>query len=204
VLVSIVATLDQIVAALGEHSHARAGLATDLGPGGGPLDPTTLSRLLCEALISPTLLDGHGAVLAHGRATRLATPAQRRAVFARDRGCVIPGCTAPPHWCDIHHVTPWTEGGLTDVDAMVAVCGQHHTALHAGIWTLTMINGVPYAIPPAWLDPTRAPRRNTLHDDEATARHLAHQLTLDLDGRRLGNPRAGLSPGTSTDEESPP
>ncbi len=147
--ISLIATLDQAAAALTEHPHAGAGLATDLGPGGGPLHPTTLTHLLCQALIHPTLLDGHGAVLAHGRGVRLATPAQRRAVFARDRGCVIPGCTAPPQWCDIHHLTPWAVGGLTDVNAMIAACDPHHDALHAGTWTITMINDVPYVVAPS-------------------------------------------------------
>ena len=48
-----------------------------------------------------------------------------------------------------------------------------------------MINGVPWVIPPLWIDPHQRPRRNTLHDDEHTAhqlaRHLGDQLTLDLD-----------------------
>jgi hypothetical protein len=132
--------------------------------------------MLCTSLISPTILDGHGAVLAQGRAQRLATPAQRRAVFARDRGCIIPECTAPVDWCDVHHATPWAEGGLTDVDAMVAACGRDHTAIHAGIWTITMINGVPWVIPPPWIDPLQRPVRNTLHDDEHTAHHLAAHL----------------------------
>ena len=47
-----------------------------------------------------------------------------------------------------------------------------------------MINGVPWVIPPPWIDPHQRPVRNTLHDDEHTAHHLAthlgDQLTLDL------------------------
>ncbi len=198
--ISLIATFDQAAAALAEHPHTRAGLATDLGPGGGPLHPTTLARLLCNALIHPTLLDAGGAVLAHGRGIRLATPAQRRAVFARDRGCIIPDCTAPPHWCDIHHLTPWALGGLTDVNAMIAACDPHHDALHTGTWTITMINNVPYVIAPPWLDPTRTPRRNTLHHAETGATNLAHQLTLNLHPPDPGPPE----PEPPPDEESPP
>ncbi|MBK8074800.1 MAG: DUF222 domain-containing protein [Kineosporiaceae bacterium] len=183
--ISLIATLDQLTAALRPTPTPGAGLGSDLGPGGGPLPRHVLAQMLCQSLISPTLLDSGGAVLAQGRAQRLATPAQRRAVFARDRGCVIPGCTAPPDWCDVHHVTPWAEGGLTDVDAMAMVCNRDHTGVHAGIWTITMINGVPWVIPPPWIDPLQRPVRNTLHDDERTAhrlaRHLGDQLTLDLD-----------------------
>ena len=80
---------------------------------------------------------------------------------------------------------PWAEGGLTDVDKMALVCDRDHTGVHAGIWTITMINGVPWVIPPPWIDPHQRPVRNTIHDDERTAhrlaRHLGDQLTLDLD-----------------------
>ncbi|MFN8080003.1 MAG: DUF222 domain-containing protein [Kineosporiaceae bacterium] len=196
--ISLIATLDQLTAALHPQPTPGAGLGSDLGPGGGPLPRHVLAQMLCTSLISPTILDGHGAVLAQGRAQRLATPAQRRAVFARDRGCVIPGCTAPVDWCDVHHATPWAEGGLTDVDAMVAACGRDHTAIHAGIWTITMINGVPWVIPPPWIDPLQRPVRNTVHDDEHTAHrlaaHLGDQLTLDLDQGESPDRDAGHDP----------
>ncbi|MBK8078112.1 MAG: DUF222 domain-containing protein [Kineosporiaceae bacterium] len=199
--ISLIATLDQLTAALRPTPTPGAGLGSDLGPGGGPLPRHVLAQNLCTALISPTLLDSGGAVLAQGRAQRLATPAQRRAVFARDRGCIIPGCTAPADWCDVHHVTPWADGGLTDVDKMALVCNRDHTAVHVGIWTIQMINGAPWVIPPAWIDPHQQPVRNTLHDDEHTAhqlaRHLGEQLTLDLD---TGS-RADWATGQSDDDE---
>ena len=199
--ISLIATLDQLTACLRSTPTPGAGLGSDLGPGGGPLPRHVLAQMLCQSLISPSLLDGNGAVLAQGRAQRLATPTQRRAVFARDRGCIIPGCTAPPDWCDIHHVVPWAQGGLTDVDKMALVCDRDHTGVHAGIWTITMINGVPWVIPPLWIDPHQRPRRNTLHDDEHTARrlarHLGDQLTLDLDT----SPGVG---GGQDDEDDPP
>ncbi|MBK8077298.1 MAG: DUF222 domain-containing protein [Kineosporiaceae bacterium] len=190
--ISLIATLDQLTACLRSAPTPGAGLGSDLGPGGGPLPRHVLAQMLCQSLISPSLLDGNGAVLAQGRAQRLATPTQRRAVFARDRGCIIPGCTAPPDWCDVHHVVPWADGGLTDVDKMVLACDRDHTGIHAGIWTITMINGVPWVIPPPWIDPLQRPVRNTIHDDERTAhrlaRHLGNQLSLDLE------PDTGVGP----------
>ncbi|MBK8076181.1 MAG: DUF222 domain-containing protein [Kineosporiaceae bacterium] len=207
--ISLIATLDQLTAALHPAPAPGTGLGSDLGPGGGPLPRHVLAQMLCQSLISPTILDGDGAVLAQGRAQRLATPAQRRAVFARDRGCIIPGCTAPPDWCDVHHVTPWAEGGLTDVEAMALTCARDHTAVHAGIWTITMINGVPWVIPPPWIDPHQRPVRNTLHDDEARAcalaRHLGDQLALDLDqGRSNNQPPQASGLGPHPTEQDPP
>ncbi len=91
-------------------------------------------------------------------------------------------------------------GGLTDVNAMIAACDPHHDALHAGTWTITMINDVPYVVAPSWLDPTRTPRRNTLHHDETTTIPLAHQLTLHLHPPTPHRPE----PEPPPDAENPP
>ncbi len=151
------------------------GLADDLGDA-EPLAPGTCSRLLCEAVLDITLLDDAGAVLNLGRATRLATPAQRRAVVARDRGCVVPGCPAPPQWCEVHHVVWWRHGGGTDITNLAMLCSSHHTAVHTGHWQLQMIDGVPWAVPPPTLDASRTPRRNTYWQAVDGARRLGQTL----------------------------
>jgi hypothetical protein len=63
---------------------------------------------------------------------------------------------------------------------LALVCGRHHGDIHAGIWTLEMIDGIPYGIPPAWAHPLQPKLRNTVHQAQTTARHLATQLLLDL------------------------
>ncbi len=160
------------------------GLATDLITG-EVIDPGTFSRFLCDAVLDPTLFDENGAILAQGITTRLATAAQRRALIARDRGCIVPGCTAPVTWCDAHHVIWWRHGGSTDIGNLALLCARHHTAVHAGHWQIQMIDGIPWAVPPRALDPTRTPRRNTLWRREHEARQLGQhlrdrQLRLDL------------------------
>ncbi|MFZ0158738.1 MAG: HNH endonuclease signature motif containing protein, partial [Kineosporiaceae bacterium] len=162
------------------------GLATDLATGEA-LDPGTFSRFLCDALLDPTLFDDNGAILAQGLTSRLATTAQRRALIARDRGCIVPGCTAPVTWCDAHHVVWWRHGGPTDIDNLVLLCARHHTAVHAGHWQIQMIDGIPWVLAPRALDPTRTPRRSTLWRAEHQARQLGQylrdrQLHLDLPG----------------------
>jgi hypothetical protein len=57
------------------------------------------------------------------------------------------------------------------------VCPRHHTDIHAGIWSLEIINGIPWARPPTWIDPQRRPMRNTYRD----RCRAADQLALDLD-----------------------
>ena len=90
---------------------------------------------------------------------------------------MIPGCHAPGAWCDAHHVHWYSNHGPTDVSNMAMVCGRHHTDIHTGIWSLEMIDGLPWARPPTWIDPNREPQRNTYHHH----RNQAHQLHLDLD-----------------------
>ncbi len=101
----------------------------------GPLSPFALGVLSCDAVLERCVVGAFGQILDYGRARRLATPAQRRALAARDGGCVIPGCTALPAWCDAHHIVPWQLGGPTDLPNLVLVCPRHHTEVHLGRWT---------------------------------------------------------------------
>src|SRR3546814_13707991 len=69
-----------------------------------------------------------------GRAKRLATPGQRIVLYARDRGCTKPGCTAPAYWCQVHHADKdWVDGGETNIDELTLACGPHnHLLPHGG------------------------------------------------------------------------
>ncbi|HEY3735877.1 MAG TPA: DUF222 domain-containing protein [Jatrophihabitans sp.] len=87
---------------------------------GDLLPITTLVQMAGDAELIPVFLNDTGGILAYGRATRLATPAQRRTLAARDGGCTRPGCTTPPTWCETHHVTPWSDGGGTDISNMTS------------------------------------------------------------------------------------
>jgi hypothetical protein len=117
-------------------------------------------KLADEAAISLLLRDAKGAVLAHGRAKRIATRAQTLALIARDGGCTFPGCDKPPEWCQRHHITAWADGGRTDLDNLTLLCGHHHREFDRTGWTCHMTDGHPHWTPPAWIDPTRTPRRN--------------------------------------------
>ena len=74
---------------------------------GQPLPPATVRRLACEANIIPIVLDGDGRVVDVGRAKRLATADQRRALRAMHRTCAAPDCPVRFGDCDIHHLTEW-------------------------------------------------------------------------------------------------
>jgi hypothetical protein len=119
-----------------------------------------------------------GAVLDLGRSVRTVTPAQRRALIARDRGCIVPACRAGPEFCDGHHVRWWRHGGTTDLANLALLCQRHHSAVHAGHWDIIMIQGQPWARPPAWIDAQRRLIRNTRADAVQQAQRTGEQLRL--------------------------
>ncbi|MPY84416.1 MAG: DUF222 domain-containing protein, partial [Actinophytocola sp.] len=126
--------------------------------------PTSVeeARLLaCDARVIPAVLGGDGEVLDLGHAQRLASRAQRRAHYLRDRGCVFPSCTRPAHWTQIHHIQEWAHHGATNLANLALLCGQHHRLIHTSDWSISMAaDGKPECIPPPWLDATQAPQRN--------------------------------------------
>ncbi len=87
-------------------------------------------RLACTAKILPAVLDGHSLPLDLGRAKRLFTPAQRKALLIRDQTCRAEGCDTPGTWCDAHHLDPWSTGGPTDLANAVLLCQHHHHRVH--------------------------------------------------------------------------
>jgi hypothetical protein len=130
---------------------------------GGTVSIQAARRICCDAEIIPIVMRGGSQPLDVGRRQRLVTGPLRRALIARDRGCVAPGCDRPPEWCDAHHLEHWANGGATSIDNTALVCGYHHTLVHQGEWTARMIDGVPHFTPPPWIDPRQHPQRNTLH-----------------------------------------
>ncbi len=124
--------------------------------GYGPVPCSLIRRWLAEAVLRRVVKTG-SEVLDVGRATRLATPAQRRALRHRDGGCVVPGCTRPPRWSDAHHIIAYIHGGPTDLDNLALVCRRHHHMLDHG-WTLTRRHDHTWQFsPPSQPEATRGP-----------------------------------------------
>jgi hypothetical protein len=106
-------------------------------PDGSPARRTVAAVMLCSGWVRRIIRDPHtGNVLDVGRAHRRFTPRQRRALVIRDGGCVFPGCDRKPKWCDAHHLRPWEDDGLTNLDNGVLLCRRHHTFIHHNGWTL--------------------------------------------------------------------
>lgn len=105
---------------------------------GEHLSAGTIRRLACDAEIIPMVMGGPSEALDVGQAKRLFTPAQRKAVLLRDRGCSFPGCSMPAGWTDIHHVIHWIFGGKTDLSNAAALCRRHHVVVHRYGYTATV------------------------------------------------------------------
>lgn len=101
------------------------------------LAPETIRRIACDAQIIPVVLGSRSEVLDIGRARRLFTPAILAAMWLRDGGCTIPGCTVPAFWADAHHLIHWADGGHTNLTNGALLCGRHHTIAHQRGWTAT-------------------------------------------------------------------
>jgi hypothetical protein len=124
-----------------------------------PICAGTARRLAADAEIIPVVLGSNSEVLDLGRTARLFTSAQRRALAARDGGCIWPGCTMPPAWCEVAHLLAWQLGGETDLENGALMCPHHHRRFDHDGWALRREHGTPYLIPPTWLDPQQTPRR---------------------------------------------
>lgn len=143
-----------------EKLKRGTGYATMLDTG-DQLSVEAVRRLACDAHVIPVVLGGHGQILDLGRARRTADGPLRVAVIARDQGCIHPGCTRPPRWCDVHHAIPWWAGGPTSLPNCVLLCGFHHKLYDKALWGISFApDGVPEAIPPSWLDNERQPIRH--------------------------------------------
>ncbi len=126
--------------------------------------------------------------------------------------CRFPGCTRHKK-LHAHHVVSWRDGGATDLENLVLVCGRHHTLIHSTGFPLVLhpdrrldvrtADGVlvlhhpaqPWGNP-AELDPTGRISAGTLPPDHCDGR-------LDLGYvQRIG--RAGVLRGGPGRQRAPP
>ena len=122
---------------------------TELRPGhlddGPALPAAVLAELACSGRIRLQVTTGDtlvtdGRTLDLGRAVRRPTTAQLAALWRRDRGCAVPGCSRA-RFLHAHHVVPWALGGPTNLDNLILLCGEHHRALHEGAFSITALGG---------------------------------------------------------------
>jgi hypothetical protein len=98
-----------------------------------PISTRTLERIACDSTISRVLL-ADSMVIDVGRATRVVSAPQRRALRVRDRGCRWPGCDRQVNWSTPHHIVAWARRGPGNLPNLVLLCYFHHRLVHEGGW----------------------------------------------------------------------
>ena len=161
--------------------ESRAGIGVS---GGGTRIPIAeVIRLAAHAHHSLAVFDkATGSALALFRARRVASPAQRIMLIARDGGCTKPGCTVGAYGSQAHHVVAdWTDGGNTNVDELGLACGPDNRAVSPEGWSTRMNErGEVEWIPPPALD-TGQTRINTYHRPERLLRPPDQEPPCGLD-----------------------
>lgn len=133
--------------------------------GGGSLVPMSdLIRMASHAHHYLAIFD-RGRALSLHHTKRLASPAQRIMLYAKDRGCTKPGCDAPAYHSQVHHVSGWTTTHRTDIDDLTLACGPDNRLAEKGWTTRKNARGDTEWLPPAHLDHGQ-PRTNAFHHPE--------------------------------------
>jgi hypothetical protein len=127
------------------HLNVTASLETLLGLPGAPaadmefslpISARTVERLACDSSVTRILLSSESMVIDVGRAKRVISGPARKALNARDKHCVWPGCERPASWTQGHHLVHWLHGGGGDMPNMALLCYRHHWMVHEGNWQI--------------------------------------------------------------------
>jgi Domain of unknown function (DUF222) len=142
----------------------EAGAGRGLTGGGTLLPMSDVIRLGTHAHHYLAIFN-NGKALALYHTKRLASPAQRIVLHARDRGCTFPGCTIPGYLCEAHHCDPYRTNPSTDINQLAFGCGPNHAMAEQGWTTRKNHRGETEWIPPPHLDRGQ-PRINNFHHPE--------------------------------------
>jgi len=114
-----------------------------------PISAKTVERLACDCSLTRIVLGSDSMVIDVGRAKRVISVPQRKALNARDRGCIWPGCDRPTSWTSGHHLVHWIHGGSGDLPNLALLCYRHHWMVHEGNWQMVRSDeGQLLTIPP--------------------------------------------------------
>lgn len=112
---------------------------------GVPVPPSIRDYLTCDTVIQAVWQQGRQPV-GVGRTTRTTPNRLRRLLELRDQGCTVPGCTNTLG-LQAHHIVPWSEGGVTELENLVLVCDAHHHQHHSGEISIAGNPNVPHDQP---------------------------------------------------------
>ena len=93
---------------------------------GQVVPPTALLPWIADADLERVLFDGAPSRVIDVSYKRTFTGALRRLIEVRDQLCYHRYCDIPSHRCQIDHIQPWTNGGITSQDNGRVACGYHN------------------------------------------------------------------------------
>ena len=146
-----------------------------------------------------------GSALDLFRAKRIASPAQRIMLIARDGGCTKPCCTVGAYGSQVHHVVAdWVDGGNTNVDELGLACGPDNRMVDDdGGWTTTInARGEVEWTPPPHLDTGQA-RVNYYHRPEALLHPPDDPKPVQHNDEPIPPPHPNTSPAQTTTDDHP-
>jgi hypothetical protein len=95
----------------------------------------TARRLACDSRWLLVADGPNGAPLGVGRTSRRIPAWLTRMIRERDEGCRFPGC-GRTRWTHAHHIEHWSNGGPTNIDNLITMCGYHHRRIHDEGWAI--------------------------------------------------------------------
>ena len=111
-----------------DHSVLTSGVASPEETceieGLGPISASTAQALLEDSILRVIVTDGCD-VRAISKDTRVIPARLRKAIVARDRACVVPGCDQTRR-LEIDHIIPIARHGPTELKNLCRLCKTHH------------------------------------------------------------------------------
>jgi hypothetical protein len=159
--------------------------------GYGPIPPGMARECFTDSQWRAVVTDAlTGLVASVSDTSYTPSPRTRRHIFAQDRGCLFPGCSAPVWYCDTDHSQPHDEGGCTDPDNCGLLCRRHHRLKTFTGWTWKRHGDGTVA----WTSPdgrvwTRPPQR---YHQLPVQRRSTSRIDARVDGST--DPRTGPAP----------
>jgi hypothetical protein len=141
-LVLATRSLDAAATEKSAERRARYRVQVHLDTDGGWLTGTprlprhAIDGLTCDGTLIP-VWETDGRPVNVGRSLRVVPHRTGVLVLDRDRGCRFPGCpTRAGDYLEVHHLTHWSDGGLTDLENLACLCSFHHDGHHRGEFTI--------------------------------------------------------------------
>ena len=142
-----------------------------------------LLRLTCDGRVQPAI-DQDGITVGIGRVSRQIPAWLRRLVEERDGGCRFPGCRRT-RWTHGPHIVHWADGGPTNLDNLITLCGFHHRLIHRRKWTIRGNPNGHVLFITDWGDPFQPARRQLRADLHVALLLDAADTWADMQAQRL-------------------